>query len=78
MVKIRLSRTGKKHKPSYRIVVVDSRQKRNGRVTEALGFYNPQTDPPTIKINKARYQYWIGQGVQPTQAVRRLIKKSDV
>lgn len=77
MVKIRLSRTGKKHKPSYRVVVADSRQKRDGRVIETLGLFNPQTDPPTTKINKARYQYWIDQGAQPTQTVRKLIQKSD-
>lgn len=77
MVKIRLSRTGKKHQPTYRIVVSDARQKRDGKVIETIGFYNPQTDPPTTKINKVRYQHWIGQGAQPTQAVRKLAKKSN-
>ncbi len=76
MVKIRLSRTGKKHQPSYRIVVTDSRRRRESIVIENLGFYNPQTKPPTIKINQVRYQYWIGQGAQPTQAVRRLAKSN--
>jgi small subunit ribosomal protein S16 len=76
MVKIRLSRTGKKHQPSYRIVVCDSRRKRESVFIEKLGFYNPQTNPPSIKINKVRYQYWIGKGAQPTQAVRELIQKA--
>lgn len=75
MVKIRLSRIGKKHQPSYRIVVCDSRRKRESVVIENLGFYNPQTDPPSQKINKTRYQYWLGQGAQPTPTVRRLAEK---
>lgn len=78
MVKIRLSRIGKKHQPTYRIVVADSRQKRDGRVIETLGFYNPQAKPPFTKINQARYQHWISHGAQPTQTVRKLIQKSKV
>jgi small subunit ribosomal protein S16 len=76
MVKIRLARTGKKHQPNYRIVVTDSRRKRESIVIERLGFYNPQTSPPTVKINKVRYQHWLAQGAQPTQTVRQLIQKS--
>ena len=75
MVKIRLARTGKKHQPSYRIVVCDFRRKREGIIIENLGFYHPQTDPPLIKINKARYQHWLKQGAQPTPTVRKLFQK---
>ena len=75
MVKIRLSRTGAKNQPSYRIVAVDSRAKRDGKVIEVLGFYNPRTNPQTIKIKKDRLEYWLGVGAQPTATVLKLIKK---
>ncbi len=75
MVKIRLSRTGKRNAPSYRIVVVDSRAKRDGRVIENLGFYDPKTKPQTIKFNRERLEYWLSQGAQMTTTVKKLVKK---
>lgn len=72
-VRIRLSRTGKKNQPSFRVVVADQRTKRDGRVIETLGFYNPLTDPTTVKIDRARFDYWLSVGAQPSDPVRRLI-----
>ena len=74
MVKIRLFRTGRKHWPSYRIVAIDSQRKRNGKALEAIGFYDPKTNPPTIKIKPERLEYWLKRGAQLTKAVRKLIK----
>ena len=76
MLKIRLTRTGKKNQPSYRIVVKEARSKRDGKYTELLGYYNPLTDPATIKLDKDRYQSWLKKGAQPTDTVRRLAKKA--
>lgn len=75
MVKIRLSRTGKRNAPSYRIVVMDSRAKRDGRVIEKLGFYDPKTKPTTVKLDRKRLDYWLSQGAQMTEAVKKLVKK---
>lgn len=75
MVKIRLSRTGKRNAPSYRIVVIDSRAKRDGRIIENLGFYDPKTKPQTIKFNRERLEYWLSQGAQMTITVKKLVKK---
>ena len=72
-VRIRLQRTGKKHQPSYRIVVADSRWKRNGKIIEKVGFYNPLTDPPTIKFDKGRIDYWLSVGAQMSDVVRELV-----
>lgn len=73
MVKIRLSRTGKRNAPSYRIVVADSRTKRDGRIIENLGFYDPKTEPKTVKLDRKRLDYWLSQGAQMTVAVKKLI-----
>lgn len=75
MVKIRLFRTGAKNRPSFRIVAADARVKRDGKVLEILGFYNPKTDPVTVKIKRDRLKYWLGQGAQPTEAVRKLLEQ---
>lgn len=77
MVKIRLSRTGTKNKPSYRIVVANERSKRNGKTLAILGFYNPKTSPPTIKINKVLLNHWLEKGAQLTPAVKKLISPDD-
>jgi small subunit ribosomal protein S16 len=74
MVKIRLFQTGAKHKRTYRIVAIDSHQKRNGKVLEVLGFYDPKTDPATIKINHQKLEKWLKVGAQPTEVVRNLIE----
>lgn len=72
-VRIRLKRMGAIHDPKYRIVVVDSRKKRDGRVIEELGYYDPIPDPSIINVNTDRAVYWLGVGAQPSQAVRRLL-----
>lgn len=74
MLKIRLKRGGKKNQPFFRIVVADAREKRDGKTIETIGFYNPKTDPPTIKINRKRLNYWLKHGCQPTSIVRKLMK----
>lgn len=73
MVEIRLSRTGKKHKPSYRVVVSEARTKRDGKILETIGFYNPKSKPPVVKISKERVNYWLSCGAQLTPAVKKLI-----
>lgn len=74
MLKIKLTRTGKRGQPSYRIVVVEARSKRDGKYLESLGFYNPLTKPNTIKVDKKKYQEWKAKGAQPTDTVRRLVE----
>ena len=78
MVKIRLRRMGMKKKPFYRLVVTDSRNARDGRAIEELGYYNPITDPSELKVNAERAKYWLGVGAQPTDTVRALLKKGGV
>jgi small subunit ribosomal protein S16 len=73
-VKIRLKRMGKIRTPFYRIVVADSRTKRDGRVIEEIGTYNPKTEPSTISVISERAQYWLGVGAQPTEAVAAILK----
>ena len=77
-VKIRLRRTGAKKAPSYRVVVADSRYPRDGRFIEELGYYNPLTDPVTIKIDVEKAENWIKNGAQPTDTVKALLKKVGV
>ncbi len=76
MVKIRLRRVGAKKQPSYRIVVTDSRAPRDGAYIEAIGFYNPRTEPETVEIKEDRALYWLSVGAQPTEAVARLLEKN--
>ena len=73
-VKIRLKRLGKIRVPQYRIVVVDSRKKRDGRVIEEIGKYHPKEEPSLIDVTSERAQYWLGVGAQPTEAVEKLLK----
>lgn len=73
MLKIRLSRRGKKRQPSYRVVVTDAKFKRDGRYVEKIGFYNPLTDPETVVIDESRALYWLSVGAQPTDPVRRFL-----
>ena len=72
-VRIRLKRIGKIHYPVYRVVVVDSRKKRDGRVIEEVGQYNPNEEPSFSQVKSDRIQYWLGVGAQPSDAVRRLL-----
>ena len=78
MVKIRLKRMGMKKKPFYRLVVTDSRNPRDGRFIEELGYYNPVSEPVALKIDHDRAKYWLGVGAQPTDTVRGLLKKGGV
>jgi small subunit ribosomal protein S16 len=73
-VKIRLKRLGKVRVPQYRIVVVDSRKKRDGRVIEEIGKYHPKEDPSYIDVVSDRAQYWLGVGAQPSDAVAKILK----
>ena len=72
--KIRLKRLGKIRQPYYRIVVADSRTKRDGRVIEEIGKYHPTEEPSLIEITSERAQYWLGVGAQPTEQVLALLK----
>jgi small subunit ribosomal protein S16 len=76
MLSIRLRRTGTTKKPHYRVVVANSRDWRDGRFVEVLGHYDPRREPPTVKIDKERAEYWISKGAQPSETVRSLLKKS--
>ncbi len=73
---LRLTRMGAKKKPFYRIVAADSRMPRDGRFIERLGHYDPMTEPPVIKVDLERVDYWIGEGAQPSDTVSQLIKKA--
>lgn len=73
-VKIRLSRIGKKHQPIYKVVVCDSQAKRDGKVIEVIGSYQPATEGKKLEIKKDRYQFWLEKGAQPTTTIRRLLQ----
>ena len=73
-VKIRLKRLGKMRAPYYRIVVADSRTKRDGRAIEEIGKYHPTEEPSFIEVDRERAQYWLGVGAQPTEQVAALLK----
>ena len=75
MLRIRLTRTGKKKQASYRVVVTDINAKRDGRIVERIGYYNPRSEPTEYRINEDRALYWLSVGAQPTDAVRRLLDK---
>ncbi len=72
--KIKLMRLGKMREPHYRIVVADSRTKRDGRAIETIGEYHPKNDPSVIKVDGDRAAYWLGVGAQPTEAVTAILK----
>ena len=75
-VKIRLKRMGKIRNAQYRIIVIDSRAKRDGRAIEEIGIYQPKSEPSVIQINSERAQYWLGVGAQPSETVEKLLKLS--
>lgn len=75
-VKIRLLRMGKIRNPQYRIVVADSRTKRDGRAIEFVGIYHPKEHPSVIEVTSDRIQYWLSVGAQPSEAVQRLLEKT--
>jgi small subunit ribosomal protein S16 len=78
MVRIRLRRMGKRHQPSYRVVVADSESPRDGRFIENIGFYNPRNEPPTLVIHAERARYWLSVGAQPSDPAARLLRKIGV
>jgi small subunit ribosomal protein S16 len=77
-VKIRLTRTGSKKQPYYRIVVADSRSPRDGKFIEKIGTYDPKTDPSTVLIDKEKAAEWIKKGAKPSNTVEKLFKIVDL
>ena len=75
-VKIRLLRMGKIRDPRYRIVVADSRTKRDGRAIEYIGIYQPKEEPSRIEVNSERVQHWLSVGAQPSEPVLRILEKT--
>lgn len=77
-VKIRLKRMGAKKAPFYRIVVADSRTPRGGKSIDEIGYYDPTKEPMVLKVNVEDAKKWIGNGAQPTDTVKALLKKAGV
>ena len=75
-VKIRLTKTGRKHQVSFRLVAQDTRSPRDGKFLEVLGYFNP-FNKPTLKVKKERVDYWMQKGAKPTEAVTKLLEKGD-
>ena len=78
MVKIRLKRMGMKKKPFYRVVVADERSPRDGRNIAEIGYYDPMTEPATIKFDVEAAKQWLANGAQPTDTVTVLLNKSGI
>ena len=78
MVKIRLRRMGAKKRPFYRLVVADARSPRDGRFIEQVGYYDPLTEPATVKIDEVKVLEWLAKGAQPSDAARILLKREGV
>jgi len=77
-VKLRLRRMGKKRQPVYKVVAADARSPRDGKFIEALGLYNPKTNPATVDIKEDRVNYWLNVGAQPTDTVKNLLSKKGI
>lgn len=77
-VKLRLRKMGKKKQPVYKVVAADSRSPRDGKFIEAIGLYNPKTDPATINIKEERALYWLNVGAQPTDTVKNLLSNQGI
>mgnify|MGYP000144446792 CR=1 FL=1 len=75
MLKLKLTRTGKKNYPTYKLIVAEAKSKRDGKFIENLGTYNPNTEPQELKLNQNRIRYWLNHGAKPTETVNRLLKK---
>ena len=75
MLRIRLRRVGAKKKPSYRIVVADSRAPRDGALVDQVGHYNPLTDPPTVTLEEEKVVKWLSNGAKPSEPVGMILKK---
>ena len=78
MFKMRLRRVGAKKQPFYRVIVADERSPRNGRFIEEIGYYNPLTEPATVKIDADKAKEWIKNGAQPTETVKVLLKRAGI
>ncbi|MEW6162894.1 MAG: 30S ribosomal protein S16 [Nitrospirota bacterium] len=78
MVKIRLTRLGAHKRPFYRVVVTDSRARRDGPFIEILGTYDPLKDPSEVKLNAEKIRLWLQRGAQPTARVKKLIQRADL
>lgn len=78
MLRMRLTRTGAKKRPSYRVIVADSKAPRDGRHVEILGYYDPMTNPSTVRIDVERAVRWLRNGAQPTDRVRILLRHAGV
>lgn len=77
-VKIRLKRLGAKKAPFYRVVVADSRCPRDGKFIDEIGYYNPTTEPLTVKIDAEKATSWLNKGAQPSETVKRLFTKVGI
>jgi small subunit ribosomal protein S16 len=77
-VRIRLTRVGATKQPTYRVVVADSRNARDGRSIETIGHYNPRTEPVEISIDADKAKKWLAQGAQPSQTVERLFRTTGI
>jgi small subunit ribosomal protein S16 len=78
MLRIRLRRTGKTKQPTYRVVIADSRAKRDGDFVEIVGHYNPRTTPSTIELKEDRVRHWLDQGALPSETVHRILFKQGL
>ena len=78
MVKIRLTRLGSHKKPFYRVIVIDSKTRRNGPFIEILGTYDPLKEPADIKIDTERAKFWLEKGAQPSDTAKRLMQKAGL
>jgi small subunit ribosomal protein S16 len=75
VLKIRLSRTGARKQPHYRVVVIEKERARNGRPVEVVGTYNPRTEPASIELKRERITYWISKGAQMSDRVNKIVSK---
>ncbi len=75
MLAIRLRRTGSKKRPFFRVVVTDSRTARDSSFVEVLGFYNPRTNPETLKLDRERLTHWVSKGAVPSDTIRTLVDR---
>ncbi len=78
MIRIRLRRTGKKRHPSYRVVVANKQDKRDGDFLETLGSYDPHSDPPTTVIDEAKTREWLSKGAQPSEAAEKILRRAGI
>jgi small subunit ribosomal protein S16 len=74
MLKIKLTRIGKRGESHYRIIVAERRSKRDGRFVASLGYYSPQTNPATVKVDRKLVEYWVSKGAQMTPTIKNLLK----